>query len=109
MRRGALDRGRRGSRPPPSPRRLEGGLRRYERGRCERNRVRPSPTQGRRKIMKMVGTRIAASLAGLAVAFGGAAAQQSPRHHIVPLKDIPSQQWIGPVLTEAVQGDMGIP
>jgi hypothetical protein len=71
-------------------RRLEGGLRRCERGRCERNRVRSSPTQGRRKIMKrfdaVVGTRIAASLAGLAVALGGAAAQQSPSHHIVPLK-----------------------
>jgi hypothetical protein len=59
------------------------------------------------KIMKrfdaMVGTRIAACLAGLAVAFGGAAAQQSPSHRIVPLKDIPSQRWI-----EAVQGDMGV-
>jgi hypothetical protein len=52
----------------------------------------------------VVGGRIATSLMGLAVALGGAAAQQTPRHHIVPLKDIPSQQW-----TEAVQGDMGIP
>ena len=52
----------------------------------------------------VVGGRIATSLMGLAVALRGAAAQQTPRHHIVPLKDIPSQQW-----TEAVQGDMGIP
>ena len=52
----------------------------------------------------LVGRRIATSLMGLAVTLGGAAAQQTPRHHIVPLKDIPSQQW-----TEAVQGDMGIP
>jgi hypothetical protein len=51
----------------------------------------------------VVGTRIAASLAGVAVAFGGAAAQQSPSHHIVPLKEMPSQQWI-----EAVQGNMGV-
>jgi hypothetical protein len=57
----------------------------------------------------LVGRRIATSLMGLAVALGGAAAQQTPRHHIVPLKDIPSQQWTGAVLTEAVQGDMGIP
>jgi hypothetical protein len=40
----------------------------------------------------------------LAVALGGAAAQQTPRHHIVPLKDIPPPHFI-----EAVQGDKGIP
>jgi hypothetical protein len=56
-----------------------------------------------KRFAAVIGRGIATSLVGLAVAFGGAAAQQTPGHHIVPLKDIPSQQWI-----EAVQGDMNI-
>ena len=56
-----------------------------------------------KRFAAVAGARIAASLLGLVVTFGGAAGQQSPGHHIVPLKDIPSQQWI-----EAVHGDMGV-
>jgi len=62
-----------------------------------------------KRFAAVAGRRVTTSLVGLVMVFGGAAAQQSPSHHIVRLKDIPSQQWTGPVLTEAVQGDMGIP
>jgi hypothetical protein len=51
----------------------------------------------------VAGGLIATSLLALVVAFGDAAGQQSPGHHIVPLKDIPSQRRI-----EAVQGDMDL-
>ena len=55
------------------------------------------------RLAAVAGGRIATSLVALVVAFGGAAGQQSPGHHIVPLKDIPGQQTI-----EAVQGDMDL-
>ena len=38
-------------------------------------------------------SKISGASAALIAAFTGAAAQQA-EHHIVPLKDIPSQQWI---------------
>ena len=61
-----------------------------------------------KRFVTVAGGRIATSLVALVVAFGGVAGQQLPGRHIVPLKDIPSQQWRGPVYLEAVQGEMNL-
>jgi hypothetical protein len=45
-----------------------------------------------KRFAAVAGGRIATSLVALVVAFGGAAGQQSPGHHIVPLNPHPPDE-----------------